>query len=116
MLYLITKYAVTAFLVVMISEIAKRTAKTGAIISAMPVMTILVLIWLYVEKQPVTKISSYASYTFWYVIPTLPLFLIFPFLLKKISFWWSLSLSLSITAAIFFVFALIMRKAGLNLL
>lgn len=86
MTWLITKYLITAALVVAISEMAKRTEKIGALLASLPLVTILALIWLYVEKQPDDKIADQAWYTFWYVLPTLPMFLAFPYLLPRIGF------------------------------
>lgn len=77
------KYAVTAFLVVLVSEIAKRSDRLGAFVSSLPIMTLLVLFWLFVEKQPSEKIANHAYYTFWYVLGSLPFFVIFPYLLPK---------------------------------
>lgn len=71
--YLIFKYLVTAGVVVLVSELAKRSDKLGGFIAALPMVTVLTLIWLYVEQQPASKISNHAYYTFWYVIPTLPM-------------------------------------------
>ena len=81
------KYAVTAGLIVLISEVAKRSDKLGGLIAALPLVTVLTLIWLYSENQTPEKIANHAWYTFWYVVPTLPMFLVFPWLLKKINFW-----------------------------
>ncbi len=84
MAWIITKYLLTAGMVVFISEVAKRSDKLGGFIAALPVMTLLTLTWLYIENQPEEKIANHAYYTFWYVIPTLPMFLLFPYLLPKI--------------------------------
>jgi hypothetical protein len=78
MLWIITKYLITAVVVVLVSELAKRSDKLGALVAALPMVTILTLIWLHVEKQPATKVANHAWYTFWYVVPTLPMFLVFP--------------------------------------
>ena len=64
MAWLVTKYLITAAVVVLISEVAKRSDKLGGLIAALPMVTFLALIWLYVEKQPVEKISNHAWYTF----------------------------------------------------
>lgn len=90
------KYAITALLVVLISEFAKRSDRLGALLASLPVVTLLTLVWLYVERQPSEKIANHAYYTFWYVIPTLPMFLLFPYLLPKIGFGriWQFVLSL----------------------
>ena len=66
--WIIFKYLVTAAIVVAVSEVAKRSDKLGALIVALPLVTILAMIWLYVEKQPPEKIASHAWYTFWYVV------------------------------------------------
>ena len=113
--YLIFKYAITAGIIVLVSEVAKRSDKLGALISSLPTVTILTLIWLYLEKQPVTKINNHAYYTFWYVIPTLPMFLIFPFLNSKIGFGLALLFSMSLTCILFLLFAFAIKKIGVNL-
>lgn len=79
MTWLIAKYALTAAMVVIVSEVAKRSDKIGGLIAALPLMTILTLVWLYMENQTQEKIANHAWYTFWYVIPTLPMFLGFRF-------------------------------------
>ena len=48
---LITKYAVTAFVIVLVSELAKRSDRMGALVSSLPFVTIMVLVWLHLEKQ-----------------------------------------------------------------
>src|SRR3954463_5343027 len=115
-MFIVLKYALTAAIVVLVSEAAKRSDKLGAIISSLPTVTILTLIWLYVEKQPQTKIANHAYYTFWYVLPTLPMFLVFPATLPRIGFWLSLAVAAVITFACFVVTALIMRRFGVSLL
>jgi hypothetical protein len=83
MTWLVTKYLLTAAVVVVVSEVAKRSDKLGAFIAALPLVTVLALIWLHVESQPEQKIANHAWYTFWYVVPTLPMFLVFPGLLPR---------------------------------
>src|SRR5688572_1843172 len=116
MTWIITKYLVTAAVVVVVSEAAKRSDKLGSFIAALPLVTILTLIWLYVEDQPMSKVSNHAWYTFWYVLPTLPMFLAFPALLSRIGFWPTMVACIGITVACFGVLALVGRKYGLELL
>lgn len=116
MSWLIVKYLVTAAVVVIVSEFAKRSDKVGALIAALPLVTLLTLVWLYIEKQPSQKIANHAWYTFWYVVPTLPMFLAFPWLLSKWGFWPALALSAVITVVAFAVFAVAVRKFGVELL
>lgn len=93
MITIIAKYALTALIIVLVSEVAKRSDKVGALISSLPFVTILAMIWLYVEKQGSQKIGNHAYYTFWYVLPTLPMFLVMPWLMTKgVNFWIALLL------------------------
>ncbi|HJV07755.1 MAG TPA: DUF3147 family protein [Chromobacteriaceae bacterium] len=116
MAWVVTKYLLTAAVVVLVSEFAKRSDKLGGFIAALPLVTFLALIWLYVEKQPPEKIANHAWYTFWYVVPTLPMFLAFPALLPRIGFWPTLLASVVITVVCFGVFALVVRRFGIELL
>jgi F0F1-type ATP synthase assembly protein I len=114
--YLLTKYAITAAIVVAVSEFAKRSDRLGALIAALPLVTVLTLIWLHVEKQPVAKVANHAWYTFWYVIPTLPMFLAFPWLLQRFGFVGAMAGFLAGMALTFLVFALAARRFGIQLL
>lgn len=116
MAWIITKYLITAGMVVLISEIAKRSDKLGGFIAALPLVTVLTLVWLYVENQSTEKIANHAYYTFWYVIPTLPMFLLFPYLLPKMGFWLTLGACIAATILSFGVFAIVVKQFGIDLL
>ena len=115
MQYLMIKYLITAGVVVLVSEIAKRSDKLGGLIAALPLVTVLTLIWLYVEQQPESKIANHAYYTFWYVLPTLPMFLLFPYLLPRWGFILSLLACVIFTMLVFLGFALIVKRFGIAL-
>ncbi len=116
MTWLITKYLLTAGVVVAISEFAKRSDKLGGFVAALPLVTFLTLIWLYVEGQSSEKIANHAWYTFWYVVPTLPMFLAFPWLLPRLGFWLTLATSALITVVCFAAFAQVLSHFGVELL
>jgi uncharacterized membrane protein (GlpM family) len=116
MLWIITKYLITAGVVVLVSEVAKRSDRLGGFVAALPVVTLLTLIWLHVEKQPESKVANHAWYTLWYVIPTLPMFGAFPFLLERFGFWPAMVASVMITVFCFGLFALVMKRFGIVLL
>jgi hypothetical protein len=115
MAWLITKYFLTAGLIVVVSEVAKRTEKFGALLTALPLVAIMTLIWLYLERQPPEKIASYASYTFWYVLPTLPMFILFPVLLPRFGFWGALGIGILMVAIGLVVLAWVLRRFGIML-
>lgn len=114
--YLIIKYLVTSGVVVLVSEIAKRSDRLGALIAALPLVTVLTLIWLQIEGQSNEKIANHAWYTLWYVIPTLPMFVVFPSLLDRLGFWPTLLSSAVITVASFLLFAFTAKRFGIELL
>lgn len=114
--FIATKYLVTAALVVLISEVAKFLPRLGALIAALPTVTILVLIWLYVEGQPQQRLADHAFYTFWYVLPTLPMFFLFPGLLARFGFWATLGISAILTLICFGVLVLAVKGLGIDLL
>lgn len=116
MAWTFTKYLITAALVVLISELAKRSDRLGGLVAALPVVTILVLIWLRLEGVADAKIANHAWYTFWYVIPTLPMFLAFPALMTRIGFWPALAACAVLTILCFGLFALLVRRFGIELL
>jgi hypothetical protein len=112
---LIAKYLATAAFIILISEVAKRTEKFGALLTALPLVALLTLVWLYIEKQPVEKIADYSTYTFWYVLPTLPLFLIFPALLPRVGFWLALLGGILVAFLCYGLLALLVRRFGIVL-
>lgn len=114
------KYLITAGLIVVISEIAKRSDKLGAFIGALPLVTSLAMIWMFFElsgQQQVDKIGNHAWYTFWYVLPTLPVFLVIPWMLKKgIHFGWVMAAYCVGTFILFLVLHFVLKKFGMPLI
>ncbi|TGK62328.1 DUF3147 family protein [Leptospira wolffii] len=114
-MFLIVKFFATAALVVLISEIAKRSDKLGAMVASLPLVTIFTLIWLHLENQEGEKVQNHAYYTFWYVLPTLPMFLAFPFLYRNFGFWSALGISCILTISLFGLLLFLGKKFGLDL-
>jgi len=117
---IILKYFITALVVVAASEIAKRSDKLGALIVALPMVTIIAMIWIYAESKSgdqATKLASHAYYTFWYVIPTLPMFLVMSKMLKSgVNFWIVLLTYMVGTWILFALTVVILKRFGIELL
>ena len=117
---IILKYLITAGLVVLISEVARRSDKLGALIAALPMVTVLAMTWMFFElkgEQQTEKIANHAWYTFWYVIPTMPMFLLMPWMLRKgIHYGWSLLAGCVVTAVLFVLTAWIMKRFCVELM
>jgi len=116
-MFIFFKYAITALLVVVISEVAKKSGQIGALVASLPLVTVLTLIWLHVEKAPTEKLHAHAYYTFWYVVPTLPMFLLMPWLFDQgWSFWPNLLVNLVMTGLLILGFAWVLKNFGIHLL
>lgn len=103
-------------MVMLISEAAKRSDRLGGFIAALPVMTVLVLIWMKLEGQGAQKIANHAWYTFRYVVPTLPKLLLFAVLYQRWGFWPTLIACCLLTVIIFFLWAAVLRRCGVDLI
>ena len=114
--YLVGKYLITALVVVVVSELAKRSGRIGGLVAALPLVTVLTLVWMQIETRNTDAISQHAWYTFWYVVPTLPMFLLFPWLQRLLGFWLALGASAVLTVILFFLWALLLRRFGISLL
>jgi hypothetical protein len=117
MLFLIIKYAITASVIVVVSEVAKRSDRVGALIASLPLVTVMVMIWLHVEKAGTAKIANHAYYTFWYVLPTMPMFLLVPLMLHRgVGFWPTLAAGSMLTFVCFAIAAVLLKRFGVSLM
>lgn len=69
--------------ILVVSEIAKRHSLLAAILAALPIVSILTFIWLYVETRDTQKVIALCEGIAWFILPTLVFFAVFPVLLKK---------------------------------
>ncbi|MAK65487.1 MULTISPECIES: DUF3147 family protein [unclassified Methylophaga] len=116
MWYYITKVFVSAVVIVVISEVAKRSSIFGAIIASVPLISVIAIIWLYQETGDVTKISILASNIFWLVLPSLALFITLPILLNMgLHFYLSLLIAVCVTVISYYFMLLALRSFGIDL-
>jgi hypothetical protein len=87
-MYYVLKVFISAAIIVVVSETAKRSSFVGALLEALPLTSLLAIIWLWFEKTEMEKIAQLSSSVFWLVIPSLLLFVLFPLLIRKgLAFW-----------------------------
>lgn len=116
MLYATLKVLLTSVLVVAVSEAAKRSSLLGAILASVPLVSVLAMIWLYIDTRDVEKVADLATGIFWLVLPSLVLFLTLPILLRAgIDFYAALALSIALTVAAFFAMVYGLRSFGIAL-
>ncbi|MFM8445167.1 MAG: DUF3147 family protein [Methylococcus sp.] len=114
--YLIFKYLVTSAIVITVSEVARHSSRFAALIAALPLVTTLTLVWLHTEEQPPEKIVEFSLYTFWYVLPTLPMFWIFAKCYVAWGFWPALLAACLSSSLLFFVLMRVLESRGIHLL
>jgi hypothetical protein len=113
MFYYMLKVIISVIVIISVSEIAKRSSVFGALIAALPLTSLLAIIWMRVEKVEIQKIAELSLSIFWLVLPSLAFFLAFPlFLHKGIPFWASLGLSATLTTAIYVVLMWFLRATN----
>ena len=116
MLYYALKVGISALVIVVITEIAKRSSGFAALLAALPLTSLLAFMWLHVEGVEPLRIAELSSQIFWLVLPSLVLFLLLPLLLRQgLGFWLSLTLSISATAVCYFAMLPLLRKFGVQL-
>jgi hypothetical protein len=116
MLYTALKVVITAALVVAISEAAKRSSALGALLASLPLTSLLAFLWIYGETGDTAKIANLSTSIFWYVLPSLVLFLALPALLQfGLGFWPSLLLSCGLTVAAYFLMIAVLGRLGIAL-
>ena len=116
MLFYITKVLFTSVIIVLVTEIAKRSDKLGGLLAALPLTTILIIFWMYFEGFSNEKISKHMLYTAFFVIPTLPMFIIFPLLIGTFDFIGAVVIGMVLTIALLILTDKIVRYFGRGLL
>jgi len=82
-MYYALKVLISAALIVLISEISKRSTLLGAVLASVPLVSFLAILWMYRETKDTAKIAALSTEIFWLVLPSLLFFILFPLLLKR---------------------------------
>ena len=112
---LVLKVAISATVIVAVSEIAKRSSVWAALLASLPLTSLLAFVWLYLDTGDTVRVASLSASIFWLVLPSLPLFLLLPWLLRHgWSFWPSLGVSCVVTAAGYVLMAQVLSRFGID--
>jgi hypothetical protein len=115
MTYYILKIALTTGLVIAVSEIAKRSSLWGGLLASLPIVSFLGIIWLYAETGDAEKVSGLARTVFWLVLPSLPFFLLLPYLLKRYgNFYISLGVATAVMFGFYLGMVLVLQRYGID--
>jgi hypothetical protein len=116
MLYLAIKAALSGILIAVISEVAKRYPGFGGLIASLPLVSVLGMIWLWRDTHDPVRMAAHAEATFWFVLPSLPMFLLIPALLRRgVAFGAALAIGCAVTMACYALMTWAGPKFGLRL-
>ncbi len=118
MIWYSVKLVLTAGIIVLISEVSKKLPLLGSLIASLPLVSVLGMIWMFGETKDkdLSRIADHAEGTFWYVLPSLPMFLLLPWMLRKgISFPVSLSAGIFLTVVLYLLMTKALSKFGMSL-
>jgi hypothetical protein len=116
MLYLFVKAALSGLIVAAVSEVSKRYPGLGGLIASLPLVSVLGMLWLWRDTHDPARMAAHAEATFWFVIPSLPMFLLIPNMLRHgYSFWAALAAGCALTLVLYVAMTWLGPRVGLRL-
>ncbi|MEO8176785.1 MAG: DUF3147 family protein [Sphingomicrobium sp.] len=116
MRYLLVKAAVSGLLIAIISEVARRSPGWGGLLASLPLTSLIAIVWLWRDTSDTARIAEQATSTFWFVLPSLPLFLIIPALIKAgWGFWPAILAACAVTLALYAAMFALSARLGIRL-
>ena len=115
MLYLFIKAALSGVIIAIASKLAKRSPGVGALVVSLPLVSVLGMIRLWRDTGDVARMAAHSEATFWFVLPSLPMFLLIPVLLRQVvPFWLALATGCASTLALYLAMTTIRPRFGLR--
>lgn len=113
----LVKLAVTALVIVFVTKIQVVNDRLSALLIALPFTSLIAMVWMQAEGQGSARIANHSEGTFWFVLPTLPMFLILPWMLRHgWSFWLALAANCALTVGFFWLTVFVLRRFGIDLM
>lgn len=111
------KLLITAVVILLVTKIQLFSDRLSALLIALPLTSLIAMIWMHQGGQSSERIANHSAGTFWFVLPTLPMFLILPWMLRQgWGFGVSLAANCAITVVLFWVMVAVLKRFGLNLM
>ena len=115
-MYFVVKVVLSALIVAAVSEIAKRSPAFAALVASLPLVSVLGMIWLWRDTGDPVRLAAHSEATFWYVLPSLPMFLLIPALLRAgAPFPLALAAGAGLTAALYLLTTVVLARFGVRL-
>ena len=101
MIYAI-KVLISALVIVAVNALSKRSTALAAMLLALPPVSVIAFTWEWAETSDAEKIAQLSTDTFWFVLPTLPMFLLLSWLLRQgYNYFLALAICSVLTAVLF---------------
>lgn len=116
MLYLLIKALLSGAIVAAVSEIARRYPGWGGLVASLPLTSLLAMIWLWRDTGDSERIAELSMSTIWFILPSVPLFVALPLLLRSgVGFWTALAIVVAGTLALYALMFWAAPRLGLKL-
>lgn len=116
MSYFLFKAAFSGLIIAIVSEVARRAPGLGALIASLPLISVLGMIWLWRDTEDTARMAEHAYATFWFVLPSLPMFLAIPIMLNRgVAFWPAMAIGCVMTMALYLAMVWTLGQFGLRL-
>jgi hypothetical protein len=116
MLYLLIKAAISGVIVAAVSEIARRSPGWGGLVASLPLTSLLAMIWLWRDSHDSERIAELSVSAIWFFIPSVPLFIALPWLLRSgVGFWAAMAVVIAMTLALYAAMFWAAPRLGLKL-
>ena len=116
MLWFTAKALLSGIMIAAVSAVAKRYPGFGALIASLPLVSVLGMVWLWHDRPDTQNMAAHANATFWFVLPSLPMFLLIPALLRQgMSFWLALVIGCLLTILLYLAMVWLAPRIGLRL-
>jgi hypothetical protein len=112
----VTRALLSGIIIALIAVIGRKAPAAGALIASLPLISILGMIWLWRDTSDPQLLANHAEATFWYVLPSLPMFLLIPWMLRAgHSFWLALASGIALTIFLYLLTIAIAARFGVRL-
>ncbi len=113
----VAKLFLTAFIILFVTKIQLINDRLSALLIALPLTSLVAMVWMHHAGQSSERLANHSEGTFWFVLPTLPMFLIIPWMLRHgWNFWTTIAANCLFTAAFFWLTVIILRRFGIDLM
>ena len=114
--YFLLKAALSGIIIAIVSEVARRAPGLGALIASLPLISVLGMIWLWRDTEDTARMAEHAFAPFWFVLPSLPMFLAIPVMLGRgVTFWPALAIGCAMTVLLYLAMVWALGQFGVRL-